>query len=89
MERVDLRQPRLTSLSGLEALRVVGRDVNIVDQAALTSLSGLGALTSVGEDLSVNDNPALCDEDVDTLVAQLVGFVGTVTRYGNEGVCPE
>ena len=66
----------------------MGGYLTVESNAALTSLEGLGALSSVGDDLYVENNDALCEDDVDDLVAQLTSFSGTVTNSGNLGTCP-
>ncbi|MBK7755316.1 MAG: hypothetical protein IPI35_02660, partial [Deltaproteobacteria bacterium] len=80
--------PSLTSLSGLNALVKVSYYLNVSDNPSLTSLSDLDALTTVGWDISVQSNDSLCEDEVDTLVAQLTAFTGTVTNTDNLGTCP-
>ena len=46
----------LTSLSGMESLKIVGGYLWIDDNDALESLSGLDNLTSVGGDLAIHSN---------------------------------
>ena len=41
--------PKLTSLSGLNALKRVGGEVAIIENAGLTTMGDLGPLESVGK----------------------------------------
>ena len=54
----------------------------------MTSLDGLSALTEVADDLHVSDNAALCDDEVDALLAQFPSFSADIYRDGNTGACP-
>jgi hypothetical protein len=51
----------LTSLSGLDALETVGRDLTLSRNRALVRPSSLGALTAIGRDLWVEYDTALVD----------------------------
>jgi hypothetical protein len=76
----------LTDLSGLERLTTVDGILRIEDNNVLRDLSGLLALTSVGN-ISIDDNAALCQDDVDALLARLGRTAQSVNNNGACGRC--
>ena len=56
---LEIYNPKLTSLAGLESLTSVGGDLDINWNLALTTLSGLENVTSVGGDLNIESNYSL------------------------------
>lgn len=58
---LSLASPDLTSLLGLETLRVIKGGFSISGTSALTSLDGLDGLLYIGDDIALNGNSGLVD----------------------------
>jgi len=48
---------------------------------------GLESLRVVGDDVEIGENAALCEDEVDALLAQLTLFSGRGTTTGNTSTC--
>ena len=76
------RNPALTRLDGIAALRDVESYAIVTENAALTDISALGGLDRIGGDLEITDNISLNDADAVTIAGQIdVG--GEVEVSGN------
>jgi hypothetical protein len=78
----------LTTLDGLQALVTIDGGLTVSSNDALTSILELSAVTTVTGQLDVHDNPQLCDDQVDTILAQLTASPSFVTHATNWGACP-
>jgi hypothetical protein len=79
----------LASLAGLERVRLVGRNLNIVNDGSLSSLEPLPSwpADAVGGDLSIFQNPLLPQCAVDAFDAYLTASCQTCSGNGT-GTCP-
>ena len=77
----------LTSLRGLDGLLSVQGNFLVRSNDDLISLAGLEGLSTVGRDLYFMDNLALCADEVDDLVTQLIKYNGTTKNTNNYGLC--
>ncbi len=73
----------MTSLDGLDGLRTVGDDLDIVGNRVLADIDALDGLESVGGDLQVSDNVSLLTADANDLADGSPSVGGTVSIYGN------
>ncbi len=73
----------MTSLDGLEGLRTVGDELDIVGNRVLADIDALDGLESVGGDLQVSDNVSLLTADANDLADGSPTVGGTVSIYGN------
>jgi hypothetical protein len=76
----------LMNVDGLSNLTDVGA-LTIYNNAALTDIDGLSSLTAVGANLIIETNNALCQDNVDDLVAACT-IGGSVSTSANNGTCP-
>ena len=80
----------LMSLSGLEALSSTHHDDRLHQNTTTRCRASRASAHThhCGPGQEVGDNDALCEDDVDALVAQLSSFSGAVTNTDNLGTCP-